>query len=272
MVMHNNSPMLWVYEVKGETHPRDLPKGELEGVWPEAPYYYLFYRKNVLGSVLEWLKSNPRWQLTARYRLPYEKWQDISVSRTRIGPFVIHAPPATVAEPAVPGEVHLRIDPGVVFGSGLHPTTRGCLLAVAECFARDAIRTVVDFGTGTGILAIACALLGARRTWAVDCNPLALKVAEKNAAANNVTDRIEFVAADRLGVLSGRSDLLVMNIEWPILENILGAGDWKNYERIVLSGFLGSRLAELEEMMGAHFLTAATSIYEGWPVVSLFSG
>jgi ribosomal protein L11 methyltransferase len=265
------SPMLWIYELKGETHPRDLPKDELDGVWPEAPYYYLFYRRDAHDSILEWLKSNPRWQLTSQYRLPYSKWQDISVARMRVGPFVIHAAPGLGTISAARDEIPIRIDPGVVFGSGLHPTTRGCLLAISEFFLRDEIQTAVDFGTGTGILAIACALLGARRTWAVDCIPLALGVAVKNASANNVADRIGFLAADRLGVINARSDLLIMNLEWPILEAILKAEDWKNYERVVLSGFLEGRLAALKDMIRPCFQVAETNVIDGWPVVSLIS-
>lgn len=265
------SPILWIYELKGDSPPRDLPKDELDGVWPEAPYYYLFYRSDALDSVQEWLKANPQWQLTSQYCMPYAKWQDIADARVRIGPFVIHAAPGVGTISAARDEIPIRIDPGVVFGSGLHPTTRGCLLAISEFFARDEVRTTVDFGTGTGILAIACALLGARRTLAVDCIPLALGVASKNASANNVADRIGFLAADRLGVINVRSDLLIMNLEWPILEAILRTDDWKNYERVVLSGFLESRLGTVEDMIRPHFQAVETSILDGWPVVSLVS-
>jgi ribosomal protein L11 methyltransferase len=263
--------MLWVYELKGEKHPRDIPEDGLDGMWPEAPYYYLFYRREALDSVLDWLKSNPQWQLTSQYSLPYEKWQDISVPQTKTGPFIIRMAAGSEKITADPGGILISIDPGVVFGSGLHPTTRGCLLAISEFFACDEIRTAVDFGTGTGILAIACALMGARRTWAMDCNPLALKVAARNALANGVADPIGFLAADRLGVLNVRSDLLVMNLEWPILEAILKTDDWKNHKRVVLSGFLESRLVAVEEIVRPGFRVIKRSILEGWPVVSLAS-
>jgi ribosomal protein L11 methyltransferase len=263
--------MLYIYELKGQKQPRDVPEDGLTGIWPEAPYYYLFYEKEVLGSVEGWLKSNPQWLLTSRYSLPYEKWQDVSSPWTRIGPFAVQTMPCLEKPDAEPGSILLRIDPGVVFGSGLHPTTRGCLLAIAECFSKGEIRTVVDFGTGTGILAIACVLLGARRVRAVDCNPLALKFAGKNASVNNVADRIGFVAADRLGVLNVRSDLLVVNIEWPFLEALLRTEDWKNYGRIILSGFLERKLAMVEEMVRPAFRVSDCGVFDGWPVVSIVS-
>jgi ribosomal protein L11 methyltransferase len=261
--------MLWVYELMGEKHPRNIPENGLHGVWPEAPYYYLFYRIEALGPVSEWLKSNDQWELTSQYSLPYEKWQDFSVSQTKAGPFSIRMAPGFEDISTQSDEILLRIDPGVVFGSGLHPTTSGCLQAIAESFAEDEIRTAVDFGTGTGILAIACALLGVPRVWALDCNPLALKVAVRNAKANGVADRIGFLTSERLGVLNVRSDLLMMNLEWPILEAILRTGDWKKHDRVVLSGFLESRLTAVEEIVRAHFEVSTCRILEGWPIVSL---
>ena len=262
---------LWVYELKGEAHPAGFPEDGLEGMWPEAPYYYLFYRKEALEPILEWLKSNFRWRLTAQYRLPYDRWQDIPVSRTLIGPFRIHSSAESGTTASESGTIPIRLDPGVVFGSGLHPTTGGCLRAIAEFFERSEIRTAVDFGTGTGILAVACALLGARRVWAVDCNPLALRVAAKNASGNGVADRVGFLAANRPGVFRTSADLLVMNLELPILQSVLLGGEWKNYRRIVLSGFLEGKLAAVEDMIGPGFHVAGASIYDGWPVLSLLS-
>jgi len=97
--------MLRVYELKGSGRPRDLPAEGLEGIWPEPPFYYLFYRKESAEPILEWLRSRPDWLLTARYDLPYDKWQDISVPQISLGSFNIRLsadPAAALIQGAAP--------------------------------------------------------------------------------------------------------------------------------------------------------------------------
>ena len=261
--------MLWVYELKGSGRPRNVPQEGLEGIWPEPPFYYLFYRKQSLESVLKWLESRPEWRLTSQYSLPYERWQDISVPQMRLGSFVIRLATGPADKPDIPGGIAIRLDPGIVFGSGLHPTTQGCLLAISGIFGSNEIRTAVDLGTGTGILAVACALAGAKSVLAIDRNPVALKISSKNAQANGVSGQITFIEADRLGVIDIRPDLLIMNLEWVILEGILAAGEWKNAGRVVLAGFLESRLESVERFVRPQFLVETLIVREGWPTVTL---
>jgi ribosomal protein L11 methyltransferase len=264
--------MLWVYELKGSGRPRSVPKEGLEGVWPEPPFYYLFYGTESLESILEWLESRPDWRLTSRYCLPYERWQDISIPQIRLGSFVIRLSTGPADMPDIPDGIAIRLDPGIVFGSGLHPTTQGCLLAISEIFGRNEIHTAVDFGAGTGILAAACALAGAKSVLAIDRNPLALKISSKNARANGVSGRIAFVEADRLQVVGIRPDLLIMNLEWPILEKILAEGEWRTAGRIVLAGFLESRLEPVKRFVRPGFLVENLIVREGWPTVTLSRG
>jgi len=83
-----------------------------------------------------------------------------------------------------PGDLIIELDPGMAFGSGLHPTTRLCLEAL-EDYLRPGTN-VLDMGTGSGILAIAAARLGASQVLAVDTDPLAVRVARENVALNGV--------------------------------------------------------------------------------------
>ncbi len=261
--------MLWVYELKGSGRPRNVPQEGLEGIWPEPPFYYLFYRKQSLESILEWLGSRPEWRLTSRYSLPYERWQDISIPQISLGSLVIHLSTGPADKPDIPGGTVIRLDPGIVFGSGLHPTTQGCLLAISGIFGSNEIRTAVDLGTGTGILAVACALAGAKYVLAIDRNPAALEISSKNAQINGVSSRITFIEADRLGVVDIRPDLLIMNLEWSILEGILTTGEWRNARRVVLAGFLESKLESVERFVRPHFLAETLIVREGWPIVTL---
>jgi ribosomal protein L11 methyltransferase len=84
-----------------------------------------------------------------------------------------------------PGRTLLKIDPGAAFGTGLHPTTRLCLQELEKHIKRS--YTVFDLGTGTGILAIAAAKLGAGAIYACDIDAVAVKTAAANAVMNSVT-------------------------------------------------------------------------------------
>lgn len=258
--------MLRVYEIMGNGRPLDVPAEGLEGVWPEPPFYYLFYRKELPGAVSQWLGAHPGWRMTGRYELPYEKWQDISHQQVSLGLFDVAMSPGP---PEKPGRIRLIVDPGVVFGSGLHPTTQGCLLALSEVFALSEIRTVVDFGAGTGILTIACVLAGARFALAIDRNPMAIENAGKNGRSNGADAKIGFVQAEGLECVGMCPDLLVMNVEWPVLEKILSSGEWKSAARVVLAGFLPGMLESVKAFTKPGFRVDSVTEVGGWPTVSL---
>lgn len=107
-----------------------------------------------------------------------------------------------------PGQVIMRMDPGLAFGTGAHATTGMCLgwLAGEDVVGRE----VVDYGCGSGILAVAAALLGARRVWAVDIDDQALTATRANAAGNGVTPLVHACTPGNLPALTAH--LLVSNI------------------------------------------------------------
>lgn len=104
----------------------------------------------------------------------------------RIGRVVIV--PSWLDEPIGPDEVALRLDPGMAFGTGLHPTTRGCLTLLQEITPMPLV--VLDVGSGSGILALAALRLGAERAVCYDTDPLAVEATLANAAANDLGDRV----------------------------------------------------------------------------------
>ncbi len=113
----------------------------------------------------------------------------------------------------------LRIEPGLGFGTGRHFTTRFCLERIAaRCAARPRPRSLLDLGTGSGILALAAARLGVRRVIGTDHDPEALSAAADNARRNRLSHRVEWVADDiERSRLSGRFDLVAANLYGAVL-------------------------------------------------------
>jgi ribosomal protein L11 methyltransferase len=108
-----------------------------------------------------------------------------------------------------PQDLVIQLDPGMAFGTGLHPTTQMCLCALEECVQPG--MEVLDLGTGSGILAIAAAKLDAKRVLAVDHDKQAAKVARGNVIANHVQGAVT-VRQGSLPDVSGTYDLVVVNI------------------------------------------------------------
>ncbi len=123
-----------------------------------------------------------------------EAWKEHYVTQ-RIGRVVI-APSWAPPEPRRNGDVVIVLDPGMAFGTGLHPTTRGCLAMLQE--VQPMPDAVLDVGCGSGVLSLAAVRLGARRVMAIDTDPLAVEATRANAARNDIGASIE----TRLGTLA----------------------------------------------------------------------
>ncbi len=154
-------------------------------------------------------------------------------------------PPAGAAAAVAPTDLVLE---GSAFGGGTHPTTASCLEALAGLAPLDG-RSVLDLGSGSGILALAALRLGAARATCADVNPDAVEAARRNASANGLDDRVEH----RLGgpedlAGAGPFDLVVANVggallldEAPRVVPLARAGG-----RLLLAGLLREWAGDLE--------------------------
>ncbi len=115
---------------------------------------------------------------------------------------------------AQPGDLIIEIDPGMAFGTGTHETTAMCV-SLIEAYYRGG--TLLDVGTGSGILAIAAARLGAKGIVAVDIDPDAVRVAKENVAHNGLENAIDVRKGDLLQGLSQQFDFAVANILAPVI-------------------------------------------------------
>ena len=145
------------------------------------------------------------------------EWKQGLVPRT-IGRVVV-APSWTPVTPA-PGQVVVTVDPETAFGSGEHGSTRGALLLLDRAIAQHPTRNtqhaprVLDLGSGSGILAIAAAKLGAQRAVGIEFDAEAVPVAERNVERNEVADRVVMLEGDagELAPLGAPADIVVSNI------------------------------------------------------------
>jgi ribosomal protein L11 methyltransferase len=141
-----------------------------------------------------------------------EAWREY-FKPLRVGERLVVRPSWEVYE-AAPGDVVITLDPGQAFGTGTHESTQLILAALPAQL--PAATRVLDVGTGSGILAIACLLLGAERADAVDNDPLSISAAHENAEQNGLSARLMASAAP-LAALAGQYDLVLANIEARVL-------------------------------------------------------
>ncbi len=109
-----------------------------------------------------------------------------------------------------PGDIKVVLDPGMAFGTGTHETTRLCMQFLEKYITKDT--TMLDVGTGSGILAITALLLGTKSAVGVDIDELSVKIAQENADLNGVGDKISLVWGDLTEKISGTYDVICANI------------------------------------------------------------
>jgi len=166
-------------------------------------------------------------------------------------------------EPPDPAATNLRLDPGLAFGTGSHPTTALCLAWLAEQELRGL--ELVDYGCGSGILAIAGILLGAERVLAVDIDAQALGACRANMAMNSIPQqRIRVCLPQAAGAIA--ADLLMANIlAGPLLDLAPRlAGMVRSGGKIILSGILNSQLNEIQSAYDAYFELEPAREREEW--------
>jgi ribosomal protein L11 methyltransferase len=143
--------------------------------------------------------------------VPPTDWEAVFRAHHRplaIGERLLVAPPWDV--PDAGGRETIVVDPGMAFGTGQHPTTRTCLEELDALVATRSIRSVLDVGTGTGILAAAAARLGVARVVAIDVDPSALAVARDTLARNGASG-VQLVAGG-VAAIGGCYDLVLANL------------------------------------------------------------
>ncbi len=154
--------------------------------------------------------------------------------------------PSWLAYEEQPGDVVVSIDPGIAFGTGLHPTTRRCLEVLEDVVKRG--DRILDVGTGSGILSLAALGLGASESVAVDVDPIAVAAARANVELCGLSERIRVLEGSVDVVTDRQFDVVVANIIARVILQL--APDLVAHARpsgtLVLAGIFADRAAEVQ--------------------------
>lgn len=231
---------------------RDLPsldEPDLIGIWIEDDTAILFFhqpKETLVRTLCEEIEAS----LVYQADLAYEDWE-AGVRITSFYTKTLRVQPvwerqveetAEAANSRSSRYTGILLDPSVIFGSGFHATTRLCLETLELVLLESGmqINSVLDLGTGTGLLAVAAAKLGVRRVTALDNNPLAVEVARQNVALNNCTDQVEVLEFDLTADLPDirRYDLVITNLYKGLLIRLFDSPSFWHPGLYMVSGFM----------------------------------
>ena len=258
---------LYVYEVSGEvSDSKTFFKEDFIGCWNEGEISCLFFSAPHDHDVQAFIQKRP-FRLLSRNVMDYKSWQaGEELKPFTVGNLVI-APPWETCQ-ADPGHILVHLDPCVVFGTGYHPTTRSCLKALWEIYQKEKPETVLDLGTGTGILALAAAKWGARRVLAVDCNELAVETALRNVRLNGEMEHIEVRKGKAEEFINEEADLVCANLHFQVIETMIRQEPFFEKRWVILSGLFirdaGEIVRQLNEKGFQTLLTLQEKCWLTW--------
>jgi len=232
---------LYVYHLDRGAKLPTISDPDLIGTWLEDDSPILFFHKPKDELVAD-LCSQHGCTVSYQADLDYTDWE----AGHLIEPFTVGG--ISVSPLWCGKDSDIRLDPSVIFGSGFHPSTRLCLETMIKYCRTPELEmdSMLDLGTGTGLLAIAAARLGLGHVTAVDNNPLACEVASRNINLNCVNNVVGVTTTDlRKKLPDTHVDLVVANLYHKLLADLFENPSFWQAKLYIVSGFVSSMEAEL---------------------------
>ncbi len=257
---HTNYSRIFVYYLSKKNLP-PVSDPDLIGIWIEDDTsLYFFHRAK--EKLIENLCKTTGAEIVYKADLDYKDWE-AGVEITSFETNKLCIKPIWEKEKFHNDKKQILLDPSVIFGSGFHATTRLCLETLENLiFENSDIKSVLDLGTGTGLLAIAAAKMGAKNVLAIDNNPLACEVCQKNIELNSSTD---VITVQNLNLLKNmpdirQFDLVIANLYKGLLVKLFSDDRFWTSKYYMISGFIPSMKPELLQNIPAKRLKM---LYQG---------
>ncbi len=249
-MISNPYSLLFIYYLEGRIPPStQLPFTHFLGNWEEDGSTFLFFSQSAQDQVDALLSAHPQLTLVDQFQMTYEEWQGGMNQPTQLGRFFITLPWQPDTEAAEEGSIPLVLDPGVVFGNGAHPTTQDCLSALEQITQAHQVKTAVDIGTGTGLLALAAVKLGCEKCLALDFNYLAAQTTLNNVRLNHLEDRILAFQGKGESYVDIDADLLIANIHYDVMQQIVVQEGFYQKRFFILSGLMRSEAQKISHLL-----------------------
>ncbi len=236
--------LLYIYEIPGAGEPSfPRPPDSFIGLWNEDEFAYLFFTASQDGYVQSCVQEGglPQW---SRHEVLYGDWQQLMPEGgIELGGLKFMSP-----DDATFGDDALLLDPSVVFGSGLHPTSATCVEFMSDLIGAGRIFRALDLGSGTGILSLAGAALGLRKIVAIDKNRLAFRVTQENVRLNGFESIIEVHHGEARTCIDKPADLVMANLPFSVLRDLVVLKDAALHEYWVVSGINREQADTLGEL------------------------
>ena len=246
------------------------PSGE---IWQNAEVSALFAQDTDIADVLRHTAAAIQLNTPLQYRLKHMEEQDwVRLTQSQFDPIQISSRlwiVPTWHQSPDPTAINLILDPGLAFGTGSHPTTRLCLQWLDRYLQPG--DKVLDYGCGSGILAIAAMKLGAGHVTGIDIDPLAIEASQANALRNDCNPaQFEFLSTNQTLENKAAMDIVVANILAnpltilaPVLAQAVRPGG-----RIALSGILQQQAEQVSQVYQQWFDIKIADFQEDWVLLS----
>jgi ribosomal protein L11 methyltransferase len=236
---------LYIYQLGGRlTSQKEIHPQCFIGNWEDEDYSFLFFSDPAPEEIKKLLRRQPHLTYMDNYHMSYEQWQGGRLTSFDHGCFHV-IPPWERDAVGRHAQQPIILDPGLVFGTGTHPTTRDCLEAVELAVRELTPDVALDLGTGTGLLSLATARLGCKTNLAVDLNLLAAKTAAKNVRLNDLESRVTVVQGYAEDFIGLAADLVIANIHYDVIKRLIRTESFVSKKRFILSGLLRSEAKQV---------------------------
>lgn len=235
---------LFIYEINRDLpDPIPDPPNSLIGVWNEETFSYVFFSEPEDQYIAN-LCSSYDFAVGSRHEMKYRDWQEglpdggLNICGVKFVP----------SSNSISDGDAIFLDPSVVFGDGNHPTTRSCIEFLVEITKNRCVKSVLDLGSGSGILALVSAKLGSTKVVAVDKNRLAVQATKRNVELNAMSQLIKVREGEARVYLGEEYDLVLANLPFGVLRDLVVLKEASFHKIWIVSGINSEQASVLKTL------------------------